>query len=536
MKRRDFLKQASAAVTASVMSARPCFAAGQTSPADTSAKTLRIIHGSDLQSLDPIWTTAPPTKDYAFLTFDQLIAVDANFVPRPQMAEGWVVEDDGRSYVIGLRDGLKFHDSEPVRSPDCIASIRRWGVRDGFGQALTRAIDSMEVIDDKRFRIKLTKPFPLLPAAIGKSNSSQCFIMPERMAKTDPMKQVAESVGSGPYRFLRDEWVAGHHAAWAKFEGYIPRAEPVSGIAGGRIPAADRVEWSIIADPSTAMAALKTGELDYWDSPTVDLVPALRADPNIVVDVRNKSGSYCMMQFNHLQLPFSNPAIRQAVAMAVDQTDFLQAVVSDESMMRSCYSFFACGTPYGTEAGADVLKVKSVDKAKAALKAAGYAGEKVVILAVMDSPLLSGMSQVAEDLLRRMGMNVEFVATDFATLAQRRVNKETTDKGGWSMFITVWTGTDILNPAVNQMLRGGGATGWFGWADDPKLEALRSKWFDSFDPAEQTRLASEIQVQAFKSLPYVPLGSTVSYVAYSKKLSGVFPCPVAAYWNIGKTA
>ncbi len=129
------------------------------------------------------------------------------------MAEGWTFEEDGRTFVLGLREGLKFHDGEPVRSADCIASIQRWGARDGFGQLTMRFVDGFEAIDDAKFRIKLKKPFPLLPAALGKSNSSQCFIMPERMAKVDPMKQVTETVGSGPYRFLKDEFVSGAKAS-----------------------------------------------------------------------------------------------------------------------------------------------------------------------------------------------------------------------------------------------------------------------------------------------------------------------------------
>ena len=498
------------------------------------AKTLRIIHGSDLQSLDPVWTTAPPTKDYAFLTFDQLIAVDAGFVPRPQMAEGWVVEDGGRSWVIGLREGLTFHDGEPVRSADCIASIDRWSQRDGFGQALRRATAGMEAIDDRRFRIRLKQPFPLLAAALGKSNSSQCFIMPERMAKTDPTRQVTEHIGSGPYRFLRDEWVTGSHVAWARFEGYHPRPEPVSSTAGGRIPACDRVEWSIIGDAGTAMAALQRGEHDYWDSPPPDLLAPLRARAELVVSVRNTSGSYAMMQFNHLQPPFDDPAVRQAVAMAVDQTTFLQSVVSDPAMMRTCESFFACGTPYGTDAGAEPLKVRSIARAKAALAATRYAGEKVVILEVQENPTLSAMAAVAHDMLRQIGMNVDLVATDFASMAQRRTNRGAPDRGGWSLFLTTWTGTDILNPAVNIMLRGAGASAWFGWPSDPALEELRNRWFDSADVGEQTRLAAEMQREAFRSLPYIPLGAIVPHVAYSRSLTGVFETPVAAYWNIGK--
>lgn len=529
MKRRNFLKGLSAAAISMPSLSLP--AAAQ----KTALKTLRIIHSTNLSSLDPIWTTEPGAKDYGFLTFDQLIAVDEHYVPQPQMAEGWSVEDDGRTYVIGLRDGLKFHDGEPVRSQDCIPSIQRWGTRDGFGQMMMRFVDVMEVIDDRKFRIRLKKPFPLLPAALGKSNSSQCFIMPERMAKTDPSVQVTESIGSGPYRFLRDEWVPGARAAWAKFDGYIPRKEPVSGIAGGRIPVMDRIEWSIITDSSTAMAALQAGEQDMWDIPAPDLMPVLEADPNITLSVRNPSGTFYMLQLNHQQPPFNNPSIRQALAMAIDQMEFLRSIEPDPTLIRTCDSFYACGTPGASDAGSDVLKVKNIDKAKAALKASGYAGEKVVILGVMTNPVLGAICSVAEDLLRRMGMNVELVAMDYATMAQRRVSKEPVDKGGWSLFATGWTGTDILNPAVNQMLRAGGtAKGWFGWPDDPALDALRDQWANASDPAAQAKIAIDIQVEAFKSLPYIPLGGVVTRVAYRKNVTGVFPCPVFAYWNMGK--
>ncbi len=529
MKRRDFLHGASIAAGALPFLGR------QTLAQKAATKTLKIIHTGNLASLDPIWTTAPPTKDYAFLVFDQLLAVDSKYVPHPQMAEGFTLEDDGKTYVIKLREGLKFHDNAPVRPADCIASIQRWGARDGFGQLTMKFVDGFEVVDDRKFKIKLKKPFALLPAALGKSNSSQCFIMPERMAKVDPMKQVTETIGSGPYRFLKEEFVSGAKAAWARFDGYIPRKEPVDSIAGGRIPAVDRIEWSFISDPSTAMAALVAGEQDYWDAPTLDLVQVMKSDPNIVVSPRNTTGSYYMLQLNHTQAPFNNPKVRQALAMAVDQENFLKAAVSDPSLMKAVYSYYGSDSPYYTEDGAEVLKVKSLDKAKAALKESGYAGEKVVILGVMENPTLAAMAQVAEDLLRRMGMNVELVAMDFATMAQRRTSREPSDKGGWSTFVTVWTGSDIVNPAVHQMLRAAGKTSWFGWPTDPKMEALRDQWTEATTEADQKKYAVALQVEAFKTLPYIPLGSLVALVAYRKNLTGVWPCPVQAYWNIGKS-
>jgi peptide/nickel transport system substrate-binding protein len=357
------------------------------------------------------------------------------------------------------------------------------------------------------------------------------------MARTDPMTQVTETIGSGPYRFLKDEWVSGTRAAWAKFEDYIPRKEPVSDIAGGRIPAVDRIEWSIIGDTSTAMAALQAGEQDYWDIVPPDLAPLLSVDPDITIDVRSKAGAYEMLQFNHLQPPFTNPAIRQAVAMAIDQGEFLRSAVSDPAMMRTCYSFYPCGTPNASEVGAEVLKVQSVEKAKAALNAAGYGGEKVILIGTTDAGGTSAQGEFLEDLLRRIGMNADLILTDFATMTQRRMNREPVDKGGWSLFVTGWMASDILHPAVNQLLRAGGtANGWYGWANDPILEDLRDQWVNATDPAEQMRLATAVQVQAFKTLPYVPLGALVLKVAYRKNVTGVFPATAGAYWNIGKTA
>ncbi len=527
MLRRDVLR---GLVFSGLAGAAAC---GPRGGAATAANTLRIIHSQNLASLDPVTTTEPATKDFAFLTYDQLVAVDDNFVPRPQMAEGWLVEDNGRSYLFTLRDGLLFHDGEPVRAQDCVPSIRRWAARDGFGSLAMAFIDDMQVVDDKRFRIKLKQPFALLPDALGKATASECFIMPERLASTDPTKPITEAVGSGPYRFLKEEWVSGSRAAWARFDGYVPRKEPVSGTAGGRVPAIARIEWSIISDPSTAMAALMSGEQDYWDTPPAELIPSLKSDPNIHVVSRNPAGGYMMMQFNHLQPPFDNVDVRRAVAMAVDQRQFLEAISNDPALTKPCYSVYACGTPYASEAGAEILKVADIGKARAALQAAGYHGEKVVLLG-LQAGASGALAQVADDLLRRLGMNVEFVAVDFATMAQRRQSKAPVDQGGWSVFLTGWTGGDILNPAVNPMLRGAGVKGFPGWATDPELEDLRHQWASAIDPAERLRLATAIQVEAFKTLPYVPLGAVFGQTAYRSDVTGVFPAPVAAYWNIGK--
>ena len=256
IRRRDTLKGVAAA--AALPLAGPALAQG------AAARTLRVVPQANLTSLDPVWTTAVVTRNHAYLVYDQITAVDANNVPRPQMAEGWVLGNSNREWTFTLRPGLRFHDNEAVRAADCVASIRRWMARDTFGQALNAQVDELVALDDRRFRFRLKKPFPFLALAMGKSQNP-CFIMPERIAATDPFQQIRDATGSGPFRFLPGEWNPGQRAVWAKFDGYVPRQEAPDGLAGRRVPRLDRVEWSVISDPATAASAMRKGQQDYCE-------------------------------------------------------------------------------------------------------------------------------------------------------------------------------------------------------------------------------------------------------------------------------
>ena len=535
MLRRDFVRNL--AYGGLALGAGPLLLSGCGSTGhrpDSADSTLRMIKTTPLTSLDPIWTTAPATREYGFMTFDQLVAVDSQFRPQPQMAEGWTVEDDGRSYIFTLREGLKFHDGQPVRSQDCIASIQRWAVRDGFGQLLMKQVAAFDVLDDPHFRIRLKVPFPLLPLALGKSSSPACLMMPERMAKVDAMTALTESVGSGPFRFLKDEWISGSKAAWERFDGYVPRSGPADGLAGGRVAKLKRIEWTYIPDSSTALSSLQAGEQDMWDLPDPDLLSVMRADPNLVVASRYDVGTYFMLQPNHLQPPFNNPAIRQALAMAIDQKALMRSIAgSNASNAQPCRSFYPIGTPFFTEAGGDILAVANIDKAKQALLAAGYKGEKIVLLTTSENPGKM-LGQVMTDTLRKMGFTVENVTLDFSSLIQKRTNKGTIAQGGWSLFLTGWMGGDILDPAEHPMLRGAGLKGYAGWCDDPKIEALREEWV--LAPNDQQRaVAEQLQIEAFKSLPYIPLGSLPIQSAWRKNVEGIVKAPYGVYWNMQKT-
>ena len=484
----------------------------------------RVVPEGDLPVLDPVWTTATNARNHGYLVFDTLWGQDASYAMQPQMVAGQVVENDGKQWTVTLRDGLKFHDGEPVRARDVVPSIRRFAARDSFGQALMDVTDELSAIDDRTFRFRLKKPFPLLPNALGKTGTPMPCIMPERLALTDPAKQVTEMIGSGPFRFKADERVPGSRVVYERFAGYVPRPDgPATFTAGPKRVHFDRVEWHTIWDPATAASALINGEVDYWQSPTPDLLPLLKKSGKLAMDVLDPAGGIGCLRFNHLFPPFDNPAIRRALLGGIDQVEFMQAAAGDDrALWKDRVGVFCPGAPMANEAGIEALAGKrDLDKVKRDLAAAGYKGERIVVLGASDYPQTNALALVAADYLRRVGMNVDFQSIDWGTVVQRRASKQPPDKGGWNIYFTYLNGTNNFDPAAQLGIRGNGDKAWFGWPSMPRMEELRAAWFDAPDQAAQKRICEEIQRQFWVDVPYIPLGVSYLPSAWHKSYSGV---------------
>ena len=521
LKRRTFLGGAGAAL------AMPAIA----QPAGS--RILKFIPQADLTVLDPIWTTAYVTRNHGLAVFDTLYGVDARFEAKPQMVSGHTVEQDGKLWTLTLRPGLKFHDGTPVLARDCVASIERWGKRDAMGQTLIAYTDEMSAPDDKTIRIRLKKPFALLPDALGKVGSAICAIMPERLAKTDAFTQVTEMVGSGPFRFKTDERVVGARVVYERFADYVPRegGEP-EWTSGPKRAFVDRVEWTVIPDIATAAAAMKTGEMDWWEQTAADLAPSLRG---ITTAIKDPTGFMGCLRMNQLLPPFDNPAIRQVLLKVVDQTDFMQAVTgTDPKLIKAPVGFFCPGLPMANDVGFDQLTGKrDFDGAKKALAAAGYKGEKVVLMGASDLQNLKALGDVAADLLSRAGFNVDYQIMDWGTVVQRRAKKDPIAQGGWNAFCTFWSGLDQASPAVSAFLRGTGQSAAIGWPTSEKIESLRQEWLDAPDVAAQKKLAGDLQRQGFADLPYLPLGQYLNQTSFKPSITGVLDGP-PIFWNLKK--
>ena len=511
--------------------------AAWTAPAAAAGKTITAVMHSDLRIIDPIFTTAYITRDHGYMVYDTLVATDANFKIQPQMAD-WKISDDKLTYTFTLRDGLKWHDGTPVTAEDCVASLKRWGKVDGMGQKLMDFTASIEAADAKTITLKLKEPYGLVLESIGKPSSRVAFMMPKRLAETPPDKQIPEQIGSGPFKFVQTEFQPGVKAVYEKNPDYVPRKEPASWTAGGKVVKVDRVEWLTMADAQTAVNALQSGDIDFMENPPFDLLPVLQASPDLTIEVLNKFGFQTLGRMNFLHPPFDNVKVRRAALLAMNQKDVLDALVGNPKFYKICGAFFVCGTPLETEVGAETLvKGSGMAEAKKELAASGYDGTPIVIMAPGDVVTLKAQPVVAAQLLREAGFKVDLQATDWQTVVSRRASQKPPKEGGWNMFFTNWVSADVDNPVSNLSIGGQGKNGgWFGWAEDATIEKLRDQFARSSSLEDKKKLAAEIQKQAYDRVIYIPLGQFLIPSAWRKSLTGVIDGPATpVFWNIDKT-
>jgi peptide/nickel transport system substrate-binding protein len=496
--------------------------------------TLRVVNHSDLKILDPIWTTAYIVRNHGYMIYDTLFALDGNLEIKPQMVDKWTVSPDKLTWTFTLRDGLAFHDGAPVTSADVVPSIKRWSVRNALGQLLWTKVAELKALDPKTFQIQLKTPTGIMLEALGQP-SQPPFIMPKRVAETDPGKQIDDYTGSGPFIFVKEQWKPGDKTVYVKNPHYKPRAEPPSGLAGGKIAKVDRVEWVAMPDQQTAMNALLKGEIDMIESPQHDLFKIMEADPNVKLVNLNRWGNQYIFRFNQLFKPFDNPKVRQAMLYAFNQKEFLDAVIGDPKYYKTCKAMFVCDTPYATTKGFEDKYDSNFAKARELLKEGGYDGTPVVLMHSTDLYVLTNLAPVAKSLMEKAGLKVDMQSMDWQTLVSRRAKKDPPDKGGWNAFLTSSAAVEVADPLANTYINAVGENAWFGWPKDDELLKLRAAFADETDPAKRKELATAMQVRVSQNPTHAFLGQWYAPVALRKNITGSLESPVTIFWNIEKT-
>jgi peptide/nickel transport system substrate-binding protein len=449
------------------------------------------------------------------------------------MVERWRLSDDKLTYTFFLRAGLKWHDGQPVTAADCVASIRRWASRDPMGQTLNRFMASLEASDAGTITLTLKEPYGLVLDSLAKIGAPVPFMMPERIARTPGNEQVKEIVGSGPYKLRADLHEPGVKIVLEKFADYRPRSEPPLWASGGKIAKIDRIEMLGMPDAQTQVSALIKGEVDYLERVPADILELIDAKSGARAEVVSDFGFQAIMRMNHLQPPFDNVKVRQAVARAIDRSLYAAVVAGDPQFATACPAMFGCGMPLETRDGVPGYDVAA---AKAMLKDANVDFSKpIVMLHVANAPGIAALGNVSRQVLVDLGFKVDMQAMDFQTFATRRLNTKSTAEGGWNIAHTTNSVPDQGSPLSNPFLVATGhPTAAWGWPTDPTIEELRLKFATAADPAARKALAQQIQVRAYEQVLYVPLSQFTTPSAWRNNLSGVLKSPVMLLYNIEK--
>ena len=497
------------------------------------ARTLRFMPQAALANLDPIFSPSTIITTHAYCVFDTLYGANRALQPRPQMAEGHSVEDDGKRVKIRLREGLRWHDGEPVRAADCVASIRRWASRDGFGQILMRATAELSAPDDRTIQFRLHRRFPALFDALAKPGASPCFMMPERIANNpgDRSLGLEHMIGSGPWRFVANEYVQGSRSHYARNDAYVPRDEPAEAASGGKRVHFDRLEMIWIPDGGTAAAALRTGEIDWIEYPLPDLVPVLERDRNTQTQIYDPNGFLGFLRFNHLHAPFNDVRVRRAIRDVIVQSDFMSAVAL-QGDWQECHAMFPCGLPGVVEFPPAARGEAAMDRARAALRDAGYNGEPIIHINPSDFPAVTQQGRLTVELMRKLGVNMQPIESDWATILARRANRNPPAQGGWHLHNTNGPAATIANPAVSFAIRMNGQAAWPGWPSDADAEAQVEAWINADDQAAQDAAMRRLQEITWESLPFAPTGLFRLRTAFRRDLSGVLQGPNPFLWNL----
>jgi peptide/nickel transport system substrate-binding protein len=494
--------------------------------------TMRFVAQADLKILDPVWTTAYITRNHSYLVYDTLFGTDEKLQIKPQMVDKHSVSNDGMKHTFTLRDGLKWHDGQGVVAEDCVESLKRWSKKDRFGRLLAAHTSKIAAVDRKTFTLELGERFGPVLEALGKPSSNTPFMMPARIAATSPDEQIKEIVGSGPFRFVKDEWQPGNQVVYVRNADYVPRNEAPSGSTGGKQVYLDKVIWRYIPDPATAAAALAAGEVDWWEIAPLDYLPKIEQNSALATFLPDPLGTQGWLRPNHLHPPFNNKKARQALVHMMNQETYLQAAIGVAKYFKPCHSVFACAGPYSSKAGADALGKPDLAKARQLVKESGYDGRPVVVVHVTDIAFLNGAALVTRELLTSVGFNVELKAMDWSTNLATRARKEPPDKGGWNVLHTWWMAADVMHPAVHFGVSGAGPGAWFGWPEIPQLEKLITEWVRATDQARRKALAEEVQKVALDEVAYVPWGEWFLPTAFRRNVQGIQKFIAPLFWNV----
>ncbi|MBW6399928.1 ABC transporter substrate-binding protein [Roseomonas sp. HJA6] len=511
-------------------------ASGGAALAQSDTSILRVTPGSDVNTFDPTGPAGTAAYIHGMMVYDALYGQDEELRIHPQMVERDEVSSDSLTWTITLREGLAFHDGSPVTTADVIASLRRWMGLDVVGRTMALDVEAMEPVDARTFRIRLKRAFPVR-AALANSGSGLPVILREREASAGPFTRGTELIGSGPFRFVANEFRPGDRLVYERFDGYRPRVEPPSGFAGGKVVRIPRLEFHILPDASTKAAALQAGEIDFIDQVPFDQAEAMQGRRGITVAALSRIYNPFFMRPNSLYPPFNNADARRALALAIHQPDYMAVSFVRPEWGQPCHSFFVCGSPNGITTGSEPYRQQNLAEARRLLERSGYRGEPIVLLNSRETLFVGVAGELAAQNLREAGFNIVLAESDWGTLMARRNSRNPPDRGGFNLFITSISGSGVYSPLSNSIADTTcGARNFAGWACDEEAARLRDEYIHEPDEAKQREILERLSRRLWDVMPTVILGQRAQLYAWRNNISGFVRSPslITIFWNIEK--
>ncbi len=512
-----------AAVVAFCVTA-PSFA-GPAGPRPT--PVLRVGTNSEPPGLDIQWQTATITQDIMQHVYEFLFTMDRNLDFKPMLAEKMDVSSDGRTFTILLRKGVPFHNGKELSAEDVIASMDRWVRLDARAKRFMENRESLTAKDKYTLEVKFKQPNGAFLSAIAIHNNLLA-IMPkeivEKYASPDPrgteIKEVGDLIGTGPYRVV--EWARDRHVRLVKFDKYVSRSDPASGMSGQRTAWAQELRFVVIKDDLTRLNALIAGEIDVAHvlNPAQYAQVRLNAavDPYIV-----KPGSAPVGVFNKSQgNMFRNEKLRNAAHWSIDYSKVMAGSFDNPLFFRVAHALASreWGFWY-SEAGRDFYNKQDINKAKSLAAEAGYKGERIRWITTRDFDYMYRSALIASEQMKEAGFNVELIVSDWPTVISNRGKRE-----AYEIFSTgIGFGGDPTATAAF-------TPEWPGFYDDSENNANYNAMLTTVDPAKRKQLFAEQQRLFWVKNPYLRFGEFFSFRAARKDVKGIFARGPGFYWNV----
>ncbi len=483
--------------------------------------TLKVISQASISTIDPISSSAWVAWAVGTQIYDVPFASDGNFQPQLQMLEDWSISDDGLVWTFNIRDGLQWHNGEPVKAEDFKATLERAfdSYYTGWKELGARA--TVGVVDDSTWTLSFEEPFGLVLDSMN-FNTEGLPIQKASVIADTPAERgggvLQEHVGSGPYQFV--DWDVGNRIILERFEDYLPRTEAPSGHAGAKYAYVDAIEFYEIPDVQTRLSLLETAEMDFMDTAPLDFFEIMRDNPEIEV-YTDPIGRWPVMIINHRRIPFEDVKARKALQAAIDH-EAIMAAYGPPGLRGLCSAVFLCGLRWDTKVGEENYNQNDVEKAKKLLEESTYDGRPIVAMTPVDQPTIHPILTVGEQNLKAAGFNIDLQVVDWATLKSRRVKPD-----DWDIF-TTWGAAAAASPLTNRL-----GVGDLGGFESDRVTELREAFFKATSEDEQRDLVEQLQMTYYEEVPYVVIGYFSGIHAAGNWVRGFDSRALwPAYWNV----